>query len=91
MVDSEPPDDDRAPHLPNAADAGLWARFRQGEVVPCVRGDSGNFALQVDGAAKCYRLVCTQCGLASPWFGANGANILVRGPQTTLVPSAKDD
>jgi hypothetical protein len=45
-------------------------------------------ALAVDGAAKAYRLVCTQCGLASPWFGTTPAGLVFRSAPATLNPSA---
>ncbi len=61
----------------------LWARFRGGDVVPCPRDDSA-FALAVDGAAKSYRLVCTKCGLSSPWFGTTPTGLVLRGHSTLL-------
>ena len=57
-----------SPYLSHAEITQLWAKFRAGDVIHCPR-DSYGMALAVDGAAKAYRLVCTQCGLASPWFG----------------------
>lgn len=73
-------------HLSHDEIAQLWARFRAGEVVHCPRDTSG-MALAVDGAAKTYRLVCTQCGLASPWFGTTPNGIVFRNPPTTMGPS----
>ncbi len=75
-----------SPHLSHAAIAQLWARFRAGEVVPCPR-DSAGMALAVDGAAKAYRLVCTQCGLASPWFGTTPSGLVFRSAPTTMSPN----
>ena len=44
-------------------------------------------ALAVDGAAKAYRLVCTQCGLASPWFGTTPSGLVFRSPPPTVSPN----
>jgi hypothetical protein len=44
-------------------------------------------ALAVDGAAKAYRLVCTRCGLASPWFGTTPNGLVFRNTPTTASPS----
>jgi hypothetical protein len=44
----------------------LWDEFRSGGAPYCPL-DRGALALSVDGA-NAYRLVCTQCGMASPWF-----------------------
>ncbi|MBL8605963.1 MAG: hypothetical protein JNL38_01530 [Myxococcales bacterium] len=83
------PDD--AGGIPAAEVATLWAKFRAGDVVMCPKCDAGAFALAVDGAAKSYRLVCTTCGHASPWFGTTPTGIVVRGPAPTLVPSNAHD
>jgi hypothetical protein len=72
-----------SPHLSHAEVAKLWAKFRGGDVIYCPR-DSIGMALAVDGAAKAYRLVCTQCGLASPWFGTTPAGLVFRSPAPTL-------
>lgn len=74
-----------SPHLSHAEIAQLWTKFRAGEVVQCPR-DAGGMALAVDGAAKAYRLVCTQCGLASPWFGTSGNGLVFRSTPTTMSP-----
>jgi hypothetical protein len=74
-------------HLSQAEIANLWASFRAGNVVHCPR-DTAGMALAVDGAAKTYRLVCTQCGLASPWFGTTPSGIVFRNPPNTLGPGA---
>ncbi len=63
----------------------LWAKFRAGNVVPCPR-DAHAFALAVDGAAKAYRLVCTGCGLASPWFASTPSGVVFRQPSITSGP-----
>lgn len=60
----------------------IWARFRTGDPVRCER-DRASFALSVDGAAKAYRLVCTKCGLASPWFGATPSGLIFRSAHHT--------
>ncbi len=44
-------------------------------------------ALAVDGAAKAYRIVCTQCGLASPWFGTTPSGLVFRTPPPTANPN----
>lgn len=72
-------------HLSPEEIAQLWARFKAGQVVHCPR-DTAGIALAVDGAAKTYRLVCTQCGLASPWFGTTPNGIVFRNPPTTMGP-----
>jgi len=43
-------------------------------------------ALAVDGAAKAYRIVCTQCGLASHWFGTTPSGLVFRSPPPTVNP-----
>jgi hypothetical protein len=70
--------------------ARLWQRFRRGAVAPCPR-DGAPLALAVDGSAKAYRLVCTQCGNASQWFEASlpesdGDCVTVRGDETERPP-----
>ena len=65
--------------------SALWAKFRSGDVVHCPR-DAASVALAVDGAAKAYRLVCTQCGLASPWFGTTPSGLVFRGTGGATVP-----
>jgi hypothetical protein len=79
-----------SPHLSPSEVAQLWARFRAGEVIPCPRDGIG-MALAVDGAAKAYRLVCTKCGLASPWFGTTPAGLVFRSVAATLNPGAGDE
>jgi hypothetical protein len=78
-----------SPHLSHAEITTLWAKFRAGEVIRCPR-DAAGIALAVDGAAKAYRLVCTQCGLASPWFATTPAGLVFRSPPTTLAPNNGD-
>jgi hypothetical protein len=78
-----------SPHLSHPEITTLWAKFRAGEVIRCPR-DSAGIALAVDGAAKAYRLVCTQCGLASPWFGTTPSGLVFRSPPTTVVPANGD-
>jgi transcription elongation factor Elf1 len=47
----------------------LWAKFRCGDAVRCPKcHDRGSMALAVEGFSKSYRLVCTECGLSTPWF-----------------------
>ncbi len=73
------------PHLSPAEIGQLWAKFRAGEVILCPR-DGGGMALAVDGAAKAYRIVCTHCGLASPWFGTTPNGLVFRSPPATVQP-----
>lgn len=75
-----------SPHLSHAEITQLWAKFRAGEVIYCPRDASG-MALAVDGAAKAYRIVCTACGLASPWFGTTANGLVFRSPPATLGPT----
>ncbi|MCA9587310.1 MAG: hypothetical protein KC657_18410 [Myxococcales bacterium] len=65
----------------------LWAKYRGGEMVRCPRGDGG-ISLSVDGAAKAYRMVCTQCGLASPWFGTTPTGLVFRSAPQTVNPAS---
>jgi hypothetical protein len=48
-------------------------------------------ALSVDGAAKSYRLVCTECGLASPWFGTTPTGIVFRTLAGTIPGGPPDE
>lgn len=64
--------------LTNPDALAVWAQFRRGDVVKCPR-DTSQFALAVDAAAKSYRLICTHCGLSSPWFGTTPSGIVIRG------------
>jgi hypothetical protein len=61
--------------LSQEATAALWEVYRGGKLAACPN-DGGALALSVD-AASGYRLVCTNCGTASPWFeaGANGVQV----------------
>ena len=91
------PEDPVGSSIATSEVAALWAKFRAGDVVSCPKctsqGEGGAFALAVDGAAKSYRLVCTTCGLASPWFGTTPSGLVFRGPTPTLsgdtTPPAK--
>ena len=76
-------------HLSHPEISQLWSKWRAGEVIRCPR-DSAGFALAVDGAAKAYRLVCTQCGLASPWFGTTPTGLVFRSPPPTVSPSGSN-
>lgn len=84
-----PPD---SPHLSHGEISQLWTRWKAGDVIHCPRDNAG-MALAVDGAAKAYRLVCTRCGLASPWFGTTPSGLVFRSPPPTVNPnqSAPDD
>lgn len=74
-----------SPYLSHAEVASLWAKFRAGEVIQCPR-DAKGMAVAVDGAAKAYRIICTQCGLASPWFGTTPSGLAFRNPTPTAHP-----
>lgn len=76
-----------SPQLTHAEIVKLWSKFRAGEVIYCPR-DSFAIALAVDGSSKAYRLVCTQCGLSSPWFGTTPAGIVFRSAAPTSGPGA---
>jgi hypothetical protein len=80
---STPPE---SAYLSHAEVAQLWAKFRAGDVILCPRDETG-MALAVDGAAKAYRLVCTKCGLASPWFGTTPTGLVFRSPPAATTPS----
>jgi hypothetical protein len=77
-------------HLSHAEITQLWARFRAGDVIYCPRDGIG-MALAVDGAAKAYRIVCTSCGLASPWFGTTPSGLIFRGVPPTDNPGSSTD
>lgn len=76
-----------SPQLSHAEVSQLWTKFRGGEVILCPRDRSG-MALAVDGAAKAYRIVCTQCGLASPWFGTTPSGLVFRTASATVSPGS---
>ena len=78
-----------SPSLSHADVTRLWATFRAGDVVHCPRDGIG-MALAVDGAAKAYRLVCTQCGLASAWVGTTPAGIVLRSAPATVAPNGDE-
>lgn len=75
------------PFLTQAAIVKLWAQFRAGDVIRCPQ-DQMSMALAVDGAAKAYRIVCTHCGLASPWFATTPSGLVFRSAPPTVNPSA---
>lgn len=79
-----------SPQLSHAEISQLWTKFRSGAVILCPR-DSAGMALAVDGAAKAYRIVCTECGLASPWFGTTPNGLVFRSPTATMSPDGHDD
>jgi len=76
-----------SPYLSHTEITQLWAKFRAGDVIRCPR-DAMGMALAVDGAAKVYRIVCTQCGLASPWFGTTPSGLAFKSPPPTAHPGA---
>jgi len=90
MADTKPP---AAPSVPlsTAAELGdVWTRFRGGAMVYCPV-DNGPLALAVDGAAGAYRFVCTDCGLASPWFEAGPLGMNVRWHMQPGAPGGVGD
>ncbi|HEY1692346.1 MAG TPA: hypothetical protein VGG39_09295 [Polyangiaceae bacterium] len=84
MVDAANPPD-ATPPLGTAEELGpVWDRFRKGGAVDCPN-DAGPMALSVDAAAGVYRLVCTNCGFASPWFESGPGGIRMRGQSQPAV------
>jgi hypothetical protein len=79
-----------SPHLSQTEVAQLWAKFRAGDVIHCPR-DGFGMALAVDGAAKAYRLDCTQCGLASPWFGTTPSGLVFRSTTPTMNANGSNE
>ena len=74
------------PALSTAEDVkAAWDRFRNGASVPCPSG-SGMLALSVDASSGVYRLVCTSCGLASPWFESGPGGLRLRGQSQPSLP-----
>lgn len=91
MADAKPPEppESEAPPLSTSGElASAWQTFRAGGIAQCPV-DGAPLALSVDGTANVYRFVCTKCGVASSWFEAGAAGLLVRGPRTP-VPSPPD-
>ncbi|HEY2516648.1 MAG TPA: hypothetical protein VGI39_37515 [Polyangiaceae bacterium] len=64
----------------------LWERFRQGRSTPCPRcaPGEGPVAVAVDPIAHAYRLICVQCGAASPWFESEGGAVQVRSGNSSM-------
>ena len=84
MADPQAP---TAPPVPFATRAGLQAvfdLFRSGGVAACPN-EGVPMALAVDGAAAAYRLVCTQCGVASDWFEATLGEVKLRDASSPRV------
>jgi hypothetical protein len=84
--DAKPPDAPAAPLGTPADLRELWDRFRKGGMVFCP-GDGAPMALSVDAAAGVYRLVCTRCGLASPWFESGPHGLRIRGQSQPSMPA----
>jgi hypothetical protein len=68
----------------------IWAAYRRGDMVACPR-DAQNLALSIDGQSKEYRLVCTHCGLASPWFASTPEGLVLRTPDPRDAAFSNDD
>jgi hypothetical protein len=81
------PDAAKPPEALGTADdlKDIWDRFRTGNPVFCP-GDGAPVALSVDAAAGVYRLVCTRCGVSSPWFESGPGGVRVRGHSQPRVP-----
>ena len=93
MADAAKPPDVPAPFGSPDDLKDVWDRFRKGSGVPCPN-DRGPLALSVDAAAGIYRLVCTRCGLASPWFESGPSGLRIRGqsqPNVPVRPGAPDE
>jgi len=78
MSAKETPLPEEPPTLSDAEAVSLWETFKSGKVAKCPR-DAEAMALSVDGASKCYRLVCTKCGIPSRWFSASPNGVTMRG------------
>jgi hypothetical protein len=76
-------DTQQSPLLSYAETSQLWAKFRAGDTILCAK-DAHGIALAVDSASKVYRLICTKCGIASPWFGITPAGLVFRTPPTIM-------
>lgn len=90
---AKPPDASPAPLGTADELKDVWDRFRGGDVVACP-SDGAPMALSVDAAAGVYRLVCTRCGLASPWFESGPSGLRIRGssqPNLPARPGAPED
>jgi hypothetical protein len=82
---AKPPEGTPAP-LSTADDVKeSWDRFRSGAMVSCP-SDAGPMALSVDAAIGVYRLVCTNCGLATPWFESGPGGVRLRGQSQPSMP-----
>lgn len=53
-----------------------WEAFQRGSVASCPL-DGEPMALAAAPDADTYRLVCVQCGQASPWFAVNLAQLYI--------------
>ena len=65
----------------------LWDVFRAGKPAICPR-DGGAMAVGVDATAHAYRMICVQCGTASPWFESPATGVRVR-TGTSSMPVAR--
>jgi hypothetical protein len=68
----------------------LWAKFSSGAAALCPF-DGFGLALSVDGGSKSYRLVCSHCGVASPWFMSSSDGIVLRAMDPREMGAADDD
>jgi hypothetical protein len=65
-----------------------WDAFREGKQVVCPR-DGGAMALAVDATAHAYRLICVDCGAASPWFESKPSGVNVRSGTSSMPAPAR--
>jgi hypothetical protein len=68
----------------------VWDHFRGGGAAVCPRRDA-SMALAVDAAANAYRFVCTDCGLASPWFESTSEGMKLRGGLESVAPPLPEE
>ncbi len=68
----------------------LWAKFRSGAPAHCPF-DGFGLALSVDGGSKSYRLVCSHCGVASPWFTSSLEGVVLRAVDPREMGASDDE
>jgi len=61
----------------DASLAEAWAHWSAGGVVHCA-ADGASIALTVDATVATYRMMCSACGNASPWFEVSGGALQTR-------------
>ena len=87
-------DAEAAAHTISAEELGpLWDTFRAGKAAICPR-DAGAMAVAVDATAHAYRMICVQCGTATPWFESPPTGVRVRTGTSSMPvarPGVSDD